>query len=154
MHVSLHTILDAPFERVREEVGKSSLLTHVAAPVITFSPIDPPAFPQVWSDGRYLVAMRFFGVLPVGQQWIAISHPAVDGQGVYCIRDNGAGQLARRWDHHITLRKRQDGRTDYQDDVHIEAGLLTPFVAAFAAMFYRHRQRRWRALVRSGFRYN
>ena len=46
-----------------------------------------------------------------------------------------------------------DGRTRYTDSVEVRAGLLTPLVWAFATAFYRHRQRRWRRLVRRGFRY-
>ena len=36
----------------------------------------------------------------------------------------------------------------YRDTVTIEAGPLTPLVAAYAHWFYRVRQRRWRALAR------
>lgn len=39
-------------------------------------------------------------------------------------------------------------RCHYSDVVDIEAGALTPVVAAFAALFYRYRQRRWRRLAR------
>jgi hypothetical protein len=35
--------------------------------------------------------------------------------------------------------------------VHIDAGMLTPLVAAFARLFYAHRQKRWRALAKNGF---
>jgi len=37
------------------------------------------------------------------------------------------------------------------DRVHIDAGMLTPLVAAFARLFYAHRQKRWRALAKNGF---
>lgn len=36
----------------------------------------------------------------------------------------------------------------YEDRIVIDAGVPTPVVAAYAAGFYRHRQRRWRALAR------
>jgi len=35
--------------------------------------------------------------------------------------------------------------------VDIEAGLLTPFIWLFSQVFYRHRQRRWQALVKRQF---
>jgi hypothetical protein len=47
-----------------------------------------------------------------------------------------------------------DDRTHYRDVVYVEAGWLTPAIWLYASLFYRHRQRRWRRLVRNGFDYN
>jgi transglutaminase-like putative cysteine protease len=43
--------------------------------------------------------------------------------------------------------------TRYTDTVEVRAGPLTVIVWMFAQAFYRHRQRRWRSLVRHGFRF-
>jgi hypothetical protein len=59
----------------------------------------------------------------------------------------------RRWDHWIAIEPERRG-TRYTDTVHIDAGLLTPLIVAFARIFYRHRQRRWRRLAKSGFAYD
>jgi hypothetical protein len=40
-----------------------------------------------------------------------------------------------------------------RDTVEVRAGVLTPFIWLFAQLFYRHRQRRWRALVARRFAY-
>jgi hypothetical protein len=45
------------------------------------------------------------------------------------------------------------GGTLYRDQVTIQAGMFTPFIWLFAQLFYRHRQRRWRQLARTGFNY-
>jgi len=37
----------------------------------------------------------------------------------------------------------------YTDEIEIQAGWLTPGIWLFAQLFYRHRQRRWKALLRS-----
>ncbi|MEM6585274.1 MAG: hypothetical protein AAF692_05925 [Pseudomonadota bacterium] len=41
--------------------------------------------------------------------------------------------------------------TRYTDRVTIKAGALTSVIAAFARLFYAHRQERWRALAKDGF---
>lgn len=100
--------------------------------------------------------MRLFGWLPLGTQWVAISTERVDttpGRQQYILRDNGHGQLAKVWDHIITLRETEDGQTHYTDQVTVRAGLLTPFIWFFASIFYRYRQYRWRRLVQAGFAY-
>ena len=152
MTLELSTFLDAPPEKVWEEVNRPALLRYVARPLLAFEPTDPPAFPERWEEREYRVRMKQFGVVPVGWQVIGIERPEPEGSA-RVLRDNGRGTLARRWDHLITVESAGPGRTRYTDRLEVEAGPLTPFVWAFARAFYAHRQRRWRRLVASGFEY-
>ena len=151
MKVSLTTHLSAPPERVWEEVLTSRLLEHVAALLVCFRATRPSELPAVWADGTYEVRVLLFGRLPAGKQLIRISRSS-DGR-VHVLRDDGVGQLAKRWDHTILVEPNQRGGTQYTDVVDVRAGILTPFVWAFAQVFYRHRQRRWHALVEREFDY-
>lgn len=146
MRLRLATALPVPAECAWELVQTSALLEHVAAPVMRFVPVEPATLPAVWSDGTYRVRPLLFGLLPLGHQWIVIGRPAV-GAGFHRLRDNGRGSLARRWDHLITIEPAGADGCRYTDEVEVEAGVLTPFVWLFAQLFYRHRQRRWRALA-------
>jgi ligand-binding SRPBCC domain-containing protein len=148
--LELTTILDAPPERVWAAVRTPAVLEHVAAPLVTFEPVEPPAFPETWDEDEYLVAIRLFGVLPLGRQWVRVRYVTVretPGEQFYQLRDDGSGSLASTWDHRITLRETADGVTAYTDEVRVEAGVLTSLVWLFAHAFYRYRQRRWRRLV-------
>jgi hypothetical protein len=123
----------------------------VAAPLLRFAPVDPPAFPDVWEEGgRYRVALRLLGVVPLGTQWIVTSRRREEGPHgpIVHVRDAGSGRLARTWDHHVRIEPTPDGATRYEDRVTVDAGRLTPLVALFARLFYAHRQRRWRRLAR------
>ncbi|HEY1012423.1 MAG TPA: hypothetical protein VGE07_06925 [Herpetosiphonaceae bacterium] len=154
MKLTLSTILDVPPTQLWAEVTASRRLGHVAAPLASFEPIDPPALPPIWREGRYLVRLRLFGWLAAGKHWIVISYPpgdATPGAERFELRDNGHGGVAATWDHLIRLRALPDGRTLYADLVEVRAGLLTPLVWLFAQVFYRHRQRRWRRLAARGF---
>lgn len=155
MKVIVKTVLDASAERIWAEVKTPRLLNYVAAPLILFDLIDPPTMPAHWGDGRYLVSMRFLGLIPIGRQWIVTSTllPEDQARGVFRIRDNGIGDIAKVWDHLIVIEAQADGRTSYRDEVEVKAGVLTLGVWLFAHWFYRHRQARWRRLVGQGFRY-
>lgn len=150
MLIRRSTILDVSAERAWAVVRRPDLLEHVARPLQGFEPVDPPRWPATWVDGRYKVRLRMFGIVPMGEQWIVIETLAAR-PGTYRLRDNGHGDLVRRWDHLITIEPASADRCRYTDEVEVRAGLLTPFVAAFAWVFYRHRQRRWRGLVASDF---
>ena len=151
MRVALTTRLAAAPERVWAEVQTSRLLEYVAAPLVRFRALNPAELPLAWLDTSYEVQMLMFGWLPAGRQFIRISRAA--SGTTHVLRDDGSGQLAKVWDHTIRVEPTADGGTQYTDIVEVRAGVLTPFVWAFAQVFYRHRQRRWRALVERGFDY-
>lgn len=67
------------------------------------------------------------------------------------LRDNGHSVLISKWDHWVTVTPGPNGGTNYSDEVEVSAGALTPFIWAFAQIFYWHRQRRWRGLAKSLF---
>lgn len=123
---------------------------HVARPLIRFTAKGSTSFPAIWQPGEYRAWMWLFGFIPIGWQAVVISEPPPDGATRF-IRDNGYGPLIKRWDHWIAIAPRADGTTHYIDRVDIDAGLLTPLIEIFARAFYTHRQRRWRALARTGF---
>jgi len=103
--------------------------------------VDPPQFPKTWIEGRHdpvpVVPVRS---IPLGTRTLFTEH--VD-QTAREIQSEERDPLIRRWDHLISVRPTDDGRTRYCDEIVIEAGLLTPLVWSFAQWFYRHRQRRW-----------
>lgn len=151
MKIALSTLLDIPAEQAWSAVRQSRLLEHVASPLQAFEPVDPPALPEQWSDGSYLVRLRLFGWLPLGTQWIVIS-TLEQGPDRYRLRDDGRGALVAKWDHLITIEPITRNWCRYTDEVEVQAGFLTPAITAFAHVFYRHRQRRWRGLVAAGFK--
>ena len=59
------------------------------------------------------------------------------------------GGAVKKWNHRITVDERGPWRSFYTDEIEIGAGLLTPFVWAYAHLFYRYRQWRWRRLARA-----
>lgn len=146
--IALTTHLAASPDRVWHYVQRSALLDHIAAPMIRFKPRDG-AFPEQWADGHYTAMMLLSGILPLGQQTIGIEFPPPKGETLI-LRDNGYGSLIKRWDHWIFVEP-EGGGTRYTDRVDIEAGILTPFVALFARLFYGHRQRRWKKLIAANF---
>jgi hypothetical protein len=54
-----------------------------------------------------------------------------------------------RRDHLVSITPLDDSRSIYRDTIDIEAGSLNWVIWAWANWFYRHRQRRWRALAKT-----
>jgi hypothetical protein len=150
MKVSRSTHIALKPETVWAEVQKAGLLQHIAWPLVRFIPVDDAAFESFRPGGRCEVKLRLFGIIPFGTQWIVTSMHDADGTDwPKRLRDNGHSALISRWDHWITVMPEPNGGTHYSDEVEVSAGALTPFIWAFAQIFYWHRQRRWRGLANS-----
>ena len=150
MKVSRSTHIALKPETVWAEVQTAGLLQHIAWPLVRFIPVDDAAFESFQPGGRYEVKLRLFGIIPFGTQWIVTSLHEADGTNWRKrLRDNGHSALISRWDHWITVMPDPDGGTRYSDAVEVSSGALTPFIWAFAQIFYWHRQRRWRGLAKS-----
>lgn len=150
MKVDLSTTIALSAEIVWEEVQTAALLMHIAWPLVRFAPIDSEQLEAFTPGGRYRARLRLFGFLPFGTQWIVTSvHEPESGAWPKRLRDNGYSAVIQKWDHWITITPNPDGTTCYRDEVDVSAGILTPSVWAFAQLFYRHRQRRWRKLAAS-----
>ena len=152
MRIRLSTPLAAPPEWVAAQLQSTAVFRHITAPLLRFKPAGGAPWPDTWAPGELTLRMWLLGLLPMGRQDVRISiEHAPAGTPWPTLRDNGEGTLMRQWDHRITLHPLPGGHTLYTDDILVRARylpwLMTPLCAAFAHVFYRHRQRRWRALV-------
>jgi hypothetical protein len=146
VRVHVESILPCAAQRAWEEVQRSALLVEITRPLMTFRPVEPPAFPQCWVEGTTLrCRLYLLGLLPLGTHTITIER--IDQN--HCeIHSREHNRLVKRWDHVIRVETAGEGTCRYSDEIEIEAGLLTPLVRLFAKWFYRHRQRRWRNVAR------
>lgn len=152
MEIKVSSVFECAIAEVVREVRTTRLLEYVTRAFMRFVPVEPPRFPEEWSAGEYRIRMRVMRFIPFGYHYIVIQDIKETDES-FTIRDNGRGDMVRVWDHRITASRRDDGRVDYTDEIEVKAGALTPFVALFAAAFYRYRQRRWKRLIRNGFDY-
>ena len=62
------------------------------------------------------------------------------------VETEESGGLVRAWNHSMRIEPVSGAACRYTDRIVLQAGLLTPLVWLFAAMFYRNRHRRWRRM--------
>lgn len=150
-NVVVSTFFDARPDDIWLAATRTSTLHFVASPLVYFTPVEPAELPERWEDGDFLCALRLFGIIPIGNQVIGISYPEPEGETRF-LRDNGHSSSIKRWDHWVSVTPEGEG-TRYQDRLELDAGWRTPIVAAFAKVFYAHRQSRLRKLAAHNFRY-
>jgi hypothetical protein len=150
MRLQLTSLLACPIDRLASELTRPALLQEIAAPMLTFVPVEPADFGGSWEPRQYRTRLFLGGRVPLGEHTLDIKQDATTDGALF--HDAGFSDLIKTWDHRVILADFH-GMTRYTDRVQIVAGLLTPVAWAFAILFYTHRQRRLNRLVASNFTY-
>lgn len=140
--VTKTSIFPAPREVVFEKLQQLETLQFIAAPYATFTPVDAND-PLVWKAGASSsYRFKMWGFIPFGIHTINIEQFDIDK-----VRSREGNKFVPVWNHKIYL-KDLNGKTEYTDEVDIDAGWKTIFVWIWAKAFYAHRQKKWLVLLR------
>lgn len=141
--VSVTTTLDAPADVVWTALGSPAAFVHVARGMLRFPAAERHG--RRWSVGDEVRGWTWlFGVIPWSRHRLAVVE--ID-HAAHRFRSDESGGAVRAWRHLIEVDPLDGDRCVYRDEIEIEAGALTRPVAWFAHVFYRYRQRRWRAVA-------
>ena len=117
-------------------------LVYIAKPYAKFKSIDEQT-ELVWEVGRsFSFFFKMFGFITLGVHVINVKEFNPDN-----IYTNEGNPFCPVWNHRIILKETADGKTEYTDEVEIEAGWKIPFVYWWAKAFYLHRQKKWIRLL-------
>ena len=98
-----------------------------------------------WQVGDDIDGWTFlFGIIPFSVHRLQVT--VVDAP-TRVIETEENGGLVTVWRHHIDVEPLDERRCRYTDRIEVGAGALTAVAAAYARIFYRYRQRRWRRLA-------
>ena len=146
MIARISTYLSCSDEQLWEKIMDPKSLQFVASPILKFIPVGKNIFEKEWELNRdYVLKLYLFGFLPLGNHTIRLIN--ID-RSENKIESTESGLLARVWNHTILFQETEQNRVHYMDIIEFKAGLLTPVILGFAHLFYRHRQRRWRKLLK------
>lgn len=143
--VTVSTTLDAPADAVWSALQDVATFRHVTRGLVTLP--DLPRRGRLTEGVSVTSRLRVLGV-PFSTHRLTVVR--VDDDARTVVTHEGGGPL-RSWTHTLAVEPAAPGREGlrcrYTDRIEIDADRLTPAVAALARVFYRLRQRRWRALA-------
>jgi hypothetical protein len=146
MIARIRTILPCAESELWQKISQPRALQYVALPILNFVPARGDELTGEWLIGRvYRLKLYFLKLIPLG--WHNIRLVKMD-KDTNTISSQESGLLARMWNHNISFREAGPGKVSYADEIGIQAGWLTPAIWLFAHLFYRHRQRRWKVLLK------
>lgn len=151
MRILLKMVLDCDAETAWRVIRSPAGLEQVSAPLMAFESLESNGFPESWPAGDHPVRASLLGVVPMGEQLIAIGFPG-ERIGYRQVRDSGGGlsgalTVVRSWQHTMAVAPRPDGRTEYRDQLRFSAGILTPLMWPMYWAFWQWRGIRMRQLA-------
>jgi hypothetical protein len=147
MIATIATVLPCSVNTLWQALLKPASLRYITSPILTFVDAHGDGPAEHWETDRpYVFNLYLFGLLPLGRHRITVV--TINGKDMK-LASNESGSMAPVWNHRIELETAGESSTRYTDTIEIRAGALTFPIWLFAHLFYRHRQRRWRRLLRS-----
>jgi hypothetical protein len=141
----ISTHFDCTAQELWEKISQPQSLQFVSSPLLRFKPLEKGALDDEWTVGKtYALKLYFLNLVPFGRHNIKLV--TID-KASNTIESHENGTLAPVWNHTIRFRQVEPGRLHYTDEIEIQAGWRTVAVWAFAHLFYRYRQRRWKKLL-------
>ncbi len=146
MVATITTTLGSTPDRFWRLLSKPESLQYVSAPILAFRPIDQSGIDSEWRVGKlYRLSLYLFAILPLGRHDIVLRVLDREANRIFSTE---YGSIAKVWNHIIEFQPLTESQITYTDTIDIQAGLLTAGVWIFAHCFYRHRQRRWKKLLK------
>lgn len=139
MLVRVHTHLPISAETACALALRPQTLRYVLRPLLSTNDDVPD---RVEEGDEIAARLYVFGVLPAWRHRIRLVSVLPTE-----IHSQESGGPVRSWRHRLIFEETSAGHCRYTDEVEIDAGLLTPLVAAVAHLMYRWRSRRWRTLA-------
>lgn len=141
--ITISTIFNAPAEKIWPRLVQVETLRKIAKPYAYFKPLDNMS---EWNQNDiYRLKLNVFGIIPFGVHQIRVL--TLD-KAAWLIETHEANRTVKVWNHRISLEQLPDSNTRYTDTVTLNAGKLTAFIRLWSIMFYRHRQRKWKGLLK------
>lgn len=142
--VELACRLEAPADQVWSALQTSRAFTYVTRGMLRYPAAE--RIDREWTVGDEIEGWIFlFGFIPFSRHHLRIESIDEDRR---VVRTDESGGAIRTWRHRIEVTPIEGQACRYEDRIEIDAGPLTGIVTAYAQLFYRYRQRRWRRFAR------
>lgn len=128
-----------------QRIQNVSTLVEICKPMARFTP-HKGEMPQNWIIGKsYNFNLYLYSVLPMGKHTIMIERM---DKHIHEIQSREYNTLVPIWNHLIKFELINDKSIRYTDEIDLYAGVLTSFVAWWSSLFYKHRQKKWKVILR------
>jgi hypothetical protein len=137
--------LPASADKVWDTLQRKTTFLFITRGMLGFSGSDN--WPERFAEGLKIECrLWFLHVLPSWRHFLNVIR--IDGEAMKLVSHERGGPM-RKWNHTIRIKPLTESTCHYEDEIDINAGVLTPLIWLYAHVFYRYRQRRWVKMLRA-----
>lgn len=146
MIARISTTMNCTDAELWEKIMKPSTWKYISDPLLRVEPVDAEGLEKEWTTNKpYTFKIYLLRVIPLGKHTIQLKR--ID-KSKNLIKSEESGTMAKVWNHIISFHEIDNSSIRYTDEIEIKSGILTLPIWLFANVFYRHRQRRWKKLLK------
>jgi len=143
------SVLPIGAEELWEEIKYFKSLQYISYPYAVFESVNGRK-DFLWKKGRtFQLNCKIFNFIPFGVHTIKITD--FDSESLE-ISSKESNSHVPVWNHKIYIKPVDSTHTKYMDKVEIDAGWKTTFIYMWAKLFYSHRHRKWKKIIRKNIR--
>jgi len=141
--IIISSTLNNSAEKIWERILNIETLIEICKPMATFKSVTNEKNIKWELNKEYVFTLFIYGLLPFGKHKILLEKLDKENKIILSKEHNN---IVRIWNHKILMENSGENIIKYTDEVEIYAGIFTFFVAIWAKMFYKHRQKKWETI--------
>ena len=146
LKIIISSNLNSIIEKIWDKILNIETLIYICKPMARFKLISNENIVKWEMNKEYIFKLFIYGFLPLGKHKIILDKMDPEN-GLIISRENN--NIVKIWNHKIFMENKGENIIEYTDEVDIYAGIFTFFVAVWAILFYKHRQKKWRKIVKT-----
>ena len=143
LKISISSILNNSTEKIWDKILNIETLIEICKPMARFKLISNENIMKWELNKEYIFKLLIYGFLPFGRHKIILE---ILDEKNKIILSKEHNSIVKIWNHKILMENIEENKTKYTDEVEIYAGIFTIFVAVWAKIFYKHRQKKWKKI--------
>ncbi len=147
--VSVSTELPISAELASAKAHQLEMMEFVMRPLLGFRLSDQDRARATEAAGdllplgeEFVGRLMLFDLIPLWTHRLTV----VSDDGLEIFTNETSGPV-KTWNHRLTFEPIDEARCRYTDSIEIDRGPIGAATAVFIALFFRHRQRRWRQIA-------
>lgn len=141
--INISSILNNSVNKIWDKLLNVETLIEICKPMATFKSLSNEKEMKWEVNKEYVFKLFIYGFIPFGEHKIILIKLDKENKIILSNEHNG---IVKIWNHLIILENIGDSEIKYTDEVEIYAGIFTFFTAAWAKLFYKHRQKKWKKI--------
>jgi len=146
IRIIISSILNNFTEKIWNKLLDIETLIYICKPIATFKTGTKDKYIKWELNKEYIFKLFIYWFIPFGNHKILLEKIDEENKIIISKEHNN---IVKIWNHKIKIEDKGENIIKYTDEIELYAGVFTLFIAIWGIMFYKHRQKKWKKIVKT-----